>query len=380
MTDPAPLAGVTVLEICSNLAGPYAGKVLAELGAEVVKVERPGDGDSARGWRRYELGGMSSAFQAVNTGKRSVTADLSDAADVAKLKRFMDERADVVLQNLRPGLIDRCGLGPAEAVARNPRLVYCDIGAFGRRGPMRQRPGYDPLVQGFTGIVSVTGAAEGPPARVGASIIDIGTGMWAATGVLAGLNRRAATGRGGVVESSLLDTGLAWMTLAFASFEASGEVPGRSGLRGPQVSPNSGFETADGIILITAASESLFRAFCETIGRPDLADDPRFATSAERYANDAALTAIIEERLGTASRAEWAERLDAAGVPNAPINSLDEVVAHPQTVASEMIQAAPGGDFRLVGLPLRFDGERPAPGRPAPELGEANGEIFGDGS
>lgn len=378
MVDRAPLAGVTVLEICSNLAGPYAGKVLADLGAEVIKVEPPGDGDTARGWRRYELGGKSAAFQAFNTGKRSVTANLSDEADVAKLKRFMIERADVVLQNLRPGLIDRCGLGPAEAVARNPRLVYCDIGAFGRRGPMRHRPGYDPLVQGFTGIIDVTGEAGRPPARVGVSVIDIGTGMWAATGVLAALNRRAATGRGGIVESSLMDTGLAWQTLAFASFEASGEVPGRSGLRGPQVSPNRGFETADGILMITAASEPLFRSLCETIGAPELVEDARFATSAERYANDQALTELIEARLGTASRAEWAERLDGAGVPNTSIHSLDEVVAHPQTAASGMIGEAPGGGFRLMGLPLRFDGERPAPGRPAPELGEANGEIFGE--
>ena len=206
MTEPRPLEGITVVELGSSVAGPYCGKVLAELGAEVFKVENPAGGDTSRGWGPALDGGASMVFEAMNKGKRSVTVDLADPAELDRLRELIATRADVVFQNLRPGAAERYGVGPAVMLARNPRLVYCNLGAFGNAGPMRDLPGYDPLMQAFTGLASVTGEAGGPPVRVGAPVVDIGAGMWAVIGILAALRRRDAIGRGGVVDTSLFET------------------------------------------------------------------------------------------------------------------------------------------------------------------------------
>lgn len=370
------LAGLTVMELGSSFAGPYAARILADLGALVLKIEHPDGGDPARGWGHERLGGESPAFQTVNQNKRSLTADFKDPGDIAKLTRLMDGRVDVVLQNLRAGVADRLGLGAAAALARNPALVYCNIGAFGDYGPYKDLPGYDPLMQAFTGIAAATGDRD--PARVGVPIIDFGTGMWAALGILAALQRRQRTGRGAIVDGALMETGLAWQSFNFAQLEATGETPRRSGLRGPLIAPNGAFDAADGKLIITIGTERQFRAFCAAVNRPEMAEDARFHDNQCRMANVAALEAEINAIFATRPRRHWAEALDAANVPNAPVQDLAQATAHPQVVAGGQLQAVPGGDFRQMALPLRFDGERPPLRRSAPALGEGNEEFFAD--
>ncbi len=375
MVETAPLSGITVLEICSNLAGPFAGKVLVELGAQVIKVEPSDGGDVARHWGKGKLGDTSAVFQTFNKEKRSLSANLRDPDQVAALLDLIEDRIDVVFQNLRPGLVDKYGLGPDAVLARKPEVIYCNLGAYGE-GPLASLPGYDPLIQAFTGVAATTGETGGRPSRVGVPVVDMGTGMWAVIGILAALLRRGVTGRGGLVDASLFETGLAWMSMAFAFFEADGDVPERRGLRGPIVAPNGEFETADGLLMITTASESQFVPLCEALGMTELLDDPRFATGASRYANDHALIKLMNQRLRTKSRAHWAERLDRAGVPNAPLQDLAQAVAHEQTAASGILQSSTDGGYRVVGLPLKFDGVRPAHLGPAPALGEADEELL----
>ena len=375
MAETAPLNGVTILEICSNLAGPFAGKVLVELGAQVIKVEPREGGDVARHWGKGKLGDTSAVFQSFNKEKRSLSVDLRDPDQAAALLDLIADRIDVVFQNLRPGLVEKYGLGSEAVLARKPEVIYCNMGAYGE-GPLADLPGYDPLIQAFTGVAATTGETGGRPSRVGVPVIDMGTGMWAVIGILAALIRRGVTGRGGLVDASLFDTGMALMSMAFAFFEADGVVPERRGLRGPIAAPNGEFQTADGLLMIATGSQGQFVPLCQAIGMNELLDDPRFATGALRYANDQVLIELMNQRLRTQSRAYWAERLDAAGVPNAPLQDLAQAVAHEQTAASGILQTSPDGGYRVVGLPLKFDGVRPAFQRPAPALGEADEELL----
>lgn len=368
-----PLAGITVIEIAQNLAGPYAGEILARLGADVLKVERPG-GDDARGWGPPFLDGAAASFHAVNAGKRSVVLDLTDPAALARLRPAI-ARADVLVQNLRAGALEALGLGPEACRALNPQLVYCSISAFGPTGPLRHRPGYEPMMQAFTGIM-LTGGREGdPPARVSLPLLDYGTGMWAALGVLAGLLQRAQTGRGCVVDASLFETALGWLGNHFASFRLSGQMPERHPTGSARLIPFQAFETKTGPLLVAAGNDRLFAALARALGRPEWASDPRFATNADRYAHRQTLLADIAAILATGTKGEWLDRLEQAGVPCAPVQTLVEALAHPQTAASAMIQPVPGADLALMGLPLRFDGARPPlPGR-APRLGEHDSTL-----
>jgi len=372
----SPLAGVTVVELGSSIAGPYACRILASFGAEVLKVEEPGSGDPARGWGRGRLGGTGVTYQACNRDKRSVTVDFSDAEDLARLQCLIAERADVVLQNLRPGVVERFGLDAATSVAANKKLIYCNLSAFGPDGPLSGRPGYDPLIQAYGGITDATGEAGRGPVRVGVPVIDFGTGMWAAIGILAALQERQRTGTGCIVDSVMFETALAWQTLSSAIREAGDEPPRRTGLSGPIIVPNTGYDTADGKLLVTVGTERQFGRFCDAIGLPDLPQDPRFASNEDRVANVEAFDALLNEQLRTQPRDHWADRLDAVDVPCAPILELEEALAHPQTAVTGMLQSSPDGAFRITGLPLRFDGERPAFRHAAPELGEATQAAF----
>ncbi len=372
MTDRRPLDGITVVELGTSVAGPYAGKVLAELGAWVIKVENPAGGDTSRGWGPAAVGGSSAVFEAFNKGKRSVTVDMREPAELERLRRLIAERADVLFQNLRPGAVERYEIGPQAMLARNPRLIYCNLGAYGTAGPMRNLPGYDPLMQAFTGIASVTGEADRPPVRVGAPVVDLGAGMWAVIGILAALERRHKTGRGGLVDTSLFETALAWMTLQIALYQGSGELPKRRGLAGPLVVPNGGYQASDGILVITAGTDRQFRDFSAALERADWADDPRYATTAGRLGHAEALNQEIAAVLAANTRRYWAERLDRAAVPNAPLQTIDEVLAHPQTAASGMLQPSPDGALAVIGLPLKFDGARPPFTARAPALGADN--------
>lgn len=378
MNQPAqPLAGLTVVEIGHSVAAPYGAQVLGELGATVVKVENPEGGDDARKWGPPFWHGTATTFQCLNRDKLGVTVDLKDAIELEALKTFIAERADVVLQNMRPGLVERYTLD-ASLRTRNPRLIYCNLGAFGARGPLRTRPGYDPLMQAFGGIMSITGEEGRPPVRVGPSIIDIASGMWSVIGILAALQRRHATGEGCVVDTSLYETSLAWMTVPSALFESDGTIQRRTGSEAAMMAPYKAFRAADDYIVITAGNDNLFRRLCTVLGHPEWVDDPRFATNPARLANRALLNQMVEDVVSRQPRAHWTPLLEAAGVPCAPLQTIDEVVAHPQTEALGMLQTSPDGRFRVMGLPLSFDGERPPFRRSPPLLGEHNDAVFPD--
>lgn len=373
-----PLAGIRVIEFGQNLAGPYAGEVLATLGADVIKVERP-EGDDARGWGPPFWQGAAAIFQTVNRNKRSITLDLRDARSTAWLRRHLAE-TDVLLHNMRPGAMEELGLGAETLTAAHPRLIYASLSAFGHKGPLRMKPGYEPMVQAFAGIFSVNGAEDAPPTRVGVPILDMGTGLWLALGCIAALLRRTQTGRGGLVDASLFETALGWLTVPFASFKVTGEQPVRHRTGSRRLVVFEAFATADGEIIIAAANDRLFRKLALALGKPEWAEDERFKTNALRLANKAALIPEIRTIVARADSAHWVARLDAVGVPCAPIQDLRHVVAEPQTAALGMIEPVPEADISLIGLPLSFDRERPAMRRRAPLLGEHNDEVFGGAS
>ena len=367
------LDGIRVVEIGQALAGPMAGEVLAHLGADVVKVERP-EGDVARRWGPPFWKDTSPGFLAVNANKRSITVDLKDGAAVAWLVTLIGD-ADVVIQNLRPGAIDELGLGADALTARFPRLVYCSVWAFGNTGPMRLKPGYEPMLQAFSGLMMMNGDEGGPPTRVGTSILDYGTGLWAAVGVLAALVRRAATGKGCVVDASLYETGLAWLKGHYASFSTSGVIPERHRTGSHRVVPFESFETSTGPIIIAAGNDRLFAKLATVLGRPEWAKDAKYATNAARVANKPTLLAEIAQIFETASKGEWIDRLEAAGVPCAVINTLPDAASTPQADALGIVQKVPGHDYTLIGLPLSFDRARPTIRRAPPAIGEHDAEV-----
>lgn len=370
-----PLSGITVVELGHSVAAPFAGQVLGDLGARVVKVENPAGGDDCRAWGPPFWHGSSAAFQSLNRNKLSVAVDLKDAAQCERLREFIGAEADVVIQNLRPGLAARLGLGEALR-ARAKRLVYCNLGAFGAGGPLADRPGYDPLMQAFGGIMSVTGEPGRPPVRVGPSIIDMGSGLWSVVGILAALEKRHRTGEGCVVDTSLFETALAWMTVPIAMALASGREPGRTGTEAAMIVPYKAYEAADRWMVIAAGNDALFRRLSEVLGRPQWIDDARFAGNAARVQHREALNAMIAEIVATRPASHWLERLDAAGVPAAPMQGVNEVLAHPQTRALDMVGPVGDAGLSLVATPIRFDGER-LPFRSAPPaLGAHTGEIL----
>jgi len=368
-----PLEGVRVVEIAQNLAGPMAAEILAHLGADVIKIERP-EGDDARRWGPPFHQGVSPGFLAVNANKRSITVDLKDRAAVAPLVELIGE-ADVLVQNLKPGSLEALGLGAEPMTARYPKLVYCSVWAFGRTGPLKLKPGYEPMVQAFSGLMMMNGDENGPPTRIGTSILDYGSGMWAAMGVLAGLVRRAQTGRGGVVETSLFETGLAWLKGHYASFRTSGTVPERHRTGSNRVVPFQAFETKTGPLIVAAGNDRLFVKLAAVLGHPEWAKDPRFATNAARVEHKSELLGEIETLFLARRKGEWIDLLEAEGVPCAVINSLPDAVAHPQAAALDMIQPVPGDDFSLVALPLSFDGARPGIRLAPPRLGEHDADV-----
>jgi crotonobetainyl-CoA:carnitine CoA-transferase CaiB-like acyl-CoA transferase len=368
-----PLEGIRVVEVAQNLAGPMAAEILAHMGADVIKVERP-EGDDARKWGPPFWKGVSPGFLAVNANKRGITLDLKDPGAVAWLMDFLGS-ADVLVQNLRPGSLEELGLGPDVLLARHPRLVYCSVWAFGSTGPLRLKPGFEPMVQAFSGLMMMNGDEGGPPTRIGTSILDYGTGMWTAMGALAGLVQRQRTGRGCVVDASLYETGLAWLKGHFASFRASGEVPERHRTGSQRVVPFQGFETKTGTIIVAAGNDRLFAKLAAVVGHPEWATEERFATNAARVANKPALLARLEAIFPTRTKGEWIDLLEAGGVPCGPIHSLPEAVAQPQAEAIGIIQPLPGDDYEVVSLPISFDGQRPPIRRAPPRLGEHNAEI-----
>ena len=368
-----PLRGVRVVDLTSSLAGPTCTQILAALGADVVKVEHPQRGDEARAWGPQFFEGGSAMFFAANTSKRSLALDVKTPAGMEALLRLVD-RADVFVQSMRPGAADRLGLGSGPLRARNERLVYCSVGAFGHEGPLAAQPGYDPLMQAFTGLVSITGEPDRPGARVGTSLIDLGTGVWAALGILAALHERAQTGRGREVDVALFETGLSLVGYQLTDALRTGVAPGRFGTAFPLIAPYEVFATADGELMIAAANDGLFARLCTAIGRPELVEDPRFRTNPDRLAYRDELLPLIRERLARRTSAEWISALE--GVPVAPVQDIAQAAAHEQTRASGMLQELGGSE--TVALPLKIDRRRISHSTAAPTLGAQSAEILAE--
>ena len=368
---PGVLDGVRVLELGQVLAGPFAGAIFADLGAEVVKVERVDGGDDARRMGPAFRHGDALNFQVFNRGKQSVALDLKSADGLAAFERLAAE-ADIFIHNLRPGVPKALGIDGPSLCARHPRLIYCEISAFGSAGPMALRPGYEPLIQAFSGLSSTNGGPDDPPLRAGASVCDQGTGMWAVIGALAMLHRRQNTGGGGILSASLLETALVWNGQKADAYVNEGRLPDRHRSGHPGFVPYEAFDTADAPLLICCGNDRLFTKLAAELGRPDWPADERFATNRARLAHKAALMAELEPLLRQRPRAEWTARLEAAGVPCAPIHTVPEALAHPQVQALGVLQAVPGEDFRLTALPFTIDGERPALHAGAPRLGQHN--------
>lgn len=365
------LDGIRVLELGQVLSGPFAGAIFADLGAEVVKVERVAGGDDARHMGPAFRHGDALSFHIFNRGKRSVAIDLKTPQGLDAL-HALAASSDILIHNLRPGVTDALGIDGRTMCERHPRLIYCEISAFGHVGPMRDRPGYEPLIQAFSGLSAINGGEGDPPMRTGASVCDQGTGMWIVIGALAMLERRHRTGRGGIVTGSLLETALAWTAQKSDAYANEGRVPERHRSGHPNFAPYEAFDTADAPLLICCGNDRLFAKLAHGLGRDDWIADPRFATNRARLTNKGALFEQLAPLLRQRARAEWQELFTAAGVPCAPIHSVPEALAHPQVQALALAQPVPGEDFRLTALPLSFDGERPAHAHVAPRLGEHN--------
>lgn len=370
MTSASPLADITVVELGHNVAAPFCGKILAGLGATVIKVENPDGGDPTRDWGPPFIDDVAVTFHALNNGKRGLTLDLRDESARGALRAFIGKEADVVIQNLKPGSTEAFGLDAGTMTTAKPSLIYCNLSAFGAKGPLKHKPGYDPLMQAFSGLMGVTGEEGRPPVRVGVSLIDIGAGMWSAVGILAALNERAATGIGGIVDTSLFETALSWMSLPAAAYLASGTVPKRHGSGAAQIVPYQVFSTATDDIMIAAGNDRLFAKLCTALERPDLTD--RFPTNRRRVEERQTLIAELSTILRGSSAEHWNTILDTAGVPNAPLRHIDRVVTDPQTLALDIVQNPEESSTKMIGLPLSFDGIRPLPRTTAPEMGEFN--------
>jgi len=375
-----PLAGLTVLDLTQNVAGPYCTQILGDLGADVVKVERPGRGDETRAWAPPMWGPEGALFLSFNRNKRSLALDIKAEAARPVIERLV-RRADVLVQSFRPGSADALGFGLARARALNPRVIYCSVTAFGAKGPLRDQPGYDPMMQGFTGFMRLTGHPGQAPVRAGTSMVDMGTGMWAALSVLAALRERDRTGQGAEITTALFDTALAWIPYQLMGYLATGNVPQPQGSGAAMIVPYQAFPTADGWLMITTPTDALFGRLCETLGRPELAADPRYRTNPDRVRHRDTLVPALEALTAPHDTAALLERLRAAGVTAAPVQTVDQVVADPQTKASEMLAPTPRPDIpdlTTVALPVRFGEARPGPRRPPPRVGEHTVDVLGE--
>jgi crotonobetainyl-CoA:carnitine CoA-transferase CaiB-like acyl-CoA transferase len=364
----APLAGVRVVDVTTSYAGPTCTQLLAALGADVIKVE-PTSGDEARFWGPPFSGDLGTLFVVANSGKRSVALDLRRGTDV--VLRLVDG-ADVFVQSLRPGLADELGLDADALRARKPDLVHCTISSYGRAGPKRSLPGYDPLLQAAAGLISVTGEPGGPGVRVGVSLIDHATGMYAAFAVLAAVH----AGGGHTLDVSLWETALSLVSYHLIGNIETGAVPTPQGTAFHAIAPYQVFAAADGGLMITAANDGLFRRLVEAIGLPELADDPRFRTNPDRVTNRSALVDALAPRLLEETRGVWQERLAAAGVPVAPVQDIGEVAVDSQTEAVGLMRRI--GAYRTLGPAFSVDGERPDYGSPPPPLGVHTAEVLAE--
>lgn len=373
-----PLAGIRIADFSRVLAGPLATMILADLGADVVKIERPGTGDDTRAWGPPFVREDSAYFLSLNRNKRSVVLDLR-APEGAVAARRIALASDVVIENFRPGLMARFGLGYETLAALRPELVYCSLSAFGEEGERASRPGYDIIVQALSGVMSFTGERDGQPVKVGVALLDVICGLYAAIGIEAALVGRRATGRGQRITLSLFDSSVAALVNQAANFLLGGVVPVPLGNEHPNIVPYQLFETTDRPFILAAGNERLYQRTCEVIGEPELAEDDRFATNEARVRNRSELIPRLQEAFRTRTAEEWLRALDEAGVPCAPVRNVAEVFASPEGTATvQEINDPVRGLLRLVAGPLRFGGLVPPARMPPPHLGEHTDEVLGE--
>jgi crotonobetainyl-CoA:carnitine CoA-transferase CaiB-like acyl-CoA transferase len=379
-SEDEPLSGIKVLDLCRVVSGPFATMQLGDLGADVVKVEDPHRGDESRRYGPPFLNGESSYFLSVNRNKRSCTVDLkTEAGREAVLA--LSAVADVVIDNFRPGTLDRWGLSYEALSAHNPRLIQCSISGFGRTGPDANRPGYDLILQGESGVMDITGDANGPPMKVGTSIADLVTGLYASQAVLAALMKRERLGKGGRVDISMLDGMASLLTFNAGMYFATGESPKRRGNVHPTISPYETFQASDGWVNVGVANDKFWSLFCKIIGRPDLECDARFDAAPKRAAARADLVAILNPIFLAQTRQAWLDAFGQAGIPCGAIRTVGEVCEAPQLIDRNMIQTVRhpvSGDVKFVARPLRFDDQPPAPSTPPPTLGQHTFDVFED--
>jgi crotonobetainyl-CoA:carnitine CoA-transferase CaiB-like acyl-CoA transferase len=390
-TQPGPLSHVKVLDLSRILAAPWAGQILADLGAEVIKVERPGAGDDTRSWGPPFLKDADGKdtkeagyYLAVNRGKRSITVSL-DKPEGQKIVKELAKRADIVLENYKAGTLARYGLDEASLRKVNPRLIYCSVTGFGQTGPRREQAAYDFLIQAMGGLMSVTGEKDGKPGggpqKVGVPIVDLMTGMYTAVSVLAALARRNETGVGGTIDIAMLDVQVATLANQAMNYLVSDKVPRRNGNAHPNIQPQDVYSCADGDVILVVGNDGQFAKLCKVFGQPEWATDPRFATNAQRVRNIKELSEMLRDAFGEWERNKLIAALDAAGVPCGPINSVADVFKEPQVVAREMLRHVPhpsGVDVPLVASPMRFEGDA-LPIRSAPPLlGEHSEAILAE--
>lgn len=374
----SPLSHIKVIEISVAMAGPYCGMMLADYGADVVKIERVGPGDDSRGWPPYFHGEMSHYYASANRNKRSVALDLKDQEGVAIARRLI-EGADVLIDNYRFGALARAGLDYASLSAANPRLIYCSISGFGASGPRRDDPANDLFMQAFSGGMSITGEVGGGPVKMGLSVADLGAGFMGTVGVLMALEARHKTGRGQRVDTSLLEGQMSMLSYHLTRFFSTGAVPGPSGSGSPVAVPYQAFQAADGWLVIAAFNARMWTGFCAAVEQPGWERDPRFANPNSRALNRDLLLGLIGETLITRPARAWAERLDAAGVPCTPVNRIDQAVVDEQVAARDMvveIDVPELGRIKVAGLPVKLSETPGRIERHPPHLGEHTEEVL----
>ena len=373
-----PLDGIRVLDLTRVLAGPYCTMFLGDLGAEVVKVEQPGVGDDTRGWGPPFTGGESAYFLCVNRNKKSVTVDLKSQEGVALLRRLAD-RADVLIENFRPGAMERLDLGEKDLRATNPRLIYASLSGFGADGPMSDAPGYDLIVQAWGGLMSITGQADGEPSKVGVAIIDLVAGLMLGKSIAAALFAREKLGIGQKIDTSLLEAEVACLINVGSNYLVEGNIPRRWGNAHPSIVPYQSFKTADGYLVIGVASEGIWRRFCQAIGRTEWADDSRFEKNSNRVENRSLLIGLLAEMFLSHSTDEWLKLLNSAEVPCAPVQTVDQVFKAPQVLHREMlvqVEHPTAGPVRMAGIPVKFSATPASVRLPPPLLGQHNEEVL----
>jgi len=373
------LDGIRVLDLSRALAGPYAAMHLGDMGADIIKVEDPGAGDTTRGFPPH-WNGESTYYMSTNRNKRGIVLDLNSERG-REIALALALRSDILIENFRVGQMEKWGLGWERLHEFHPRLIYCAISAAGREGPDKDRIGVDLLIQAYAGLMSITGEADGEPVRTGTSSVDLSTGATALSGILAALYHRERTGEGQRIDVSLLGTTIAWMTYHAVAYFATGIAPGRTGSHHPSVAPYGGYPTGDGYLVVAIAFDNHWAKFCELVGRPELIDDPRFARNPDRVKNRAELDPIMTEILSTRGAVEWGAVMDTAGIPCSPIHDLAQALSLPQVEYQEYVAAVPHPDIpdlRMPGIPIRFSATPSSITRHPPKHGEHTAEVLAE--